>query len=195
MRRSPGSPSQMIAALLRRAERRWRSRQLTLALILPPTNHFACGGFQSSTVRPRLRTTRARAQSAPRTLRDRARLLRRCARSRRWPARGTPRGAGRCDLRGAARRFRRRRAAARTCGQYNVPCLVPFRGSSCRCAREFAASCRRASCLVRTVPSSRRDLVRVPRDSARTPRTLASRTSGTGAGARSEARGPMRRRR
>src|SRR5262249_15057747 len=46
---SPGSPSQMSAALLRRAPRTWRSRQLTLALIVPPTNHFACGGCQSST--------------------------------------------------------------------------------------------------------------------------------------------------
>ena len=44
VRRSPGSPSQMIAALLRRGPRTWRSRQLTLALSLPPTNHFACGG-------------------------------------------------------------------------------------------------------------------------------------------------------
>ena len=39
----------MIAALLRRAPRTWRSTQLTLALSVPPTNHFACGGFQSST--------------------------------------------------------------------------------------------------------------------------------------------------
>ena len=49
VRRSPGSPSQIIAALLRRAERTCRSRQLTLALICPPTNHFACGGCQSRT--------------------------------------------------------------------------------------------------------------------------------------------------
>ena len=37
-RRSPGSPSQMIAALLRRAPLRWRSRQLTETLSRPPTN-------------------------------------------------------------------------------------------------------------------------------------------------------------
>ena len=49
MRRSPGSPSQMIAALLRRAVRTCRSRQLTLTLSWPPTNHFAYGGCQSST--------------------------------------------------------------------------------------------------------------------------------------------------
>jgi hypothetical protein len=40
----------MSAALLRRAPRTWRSTQLTLALSVPPTNHFACGGFQSSTL-------------------------------------------------------------------------------------------------------------------------------------------------
>src|SRR3954468_21554195 len=39
----------MIAALLRRAPRTWRSTQLTLALSVPPRNHFACGGFHSST--------------------------------------------------------------------------------------------------------------------------------------------------
>ena len=39
----------MSAALLRRAVRTWRSRQLTLTLSLPPTNHFAKGGFHSST--------------------------------------------------------------------------------------------------------------------------------------------------
>src|ERR1051325_4424356 len=39
----------MIAALLRRAPRTCRSTQFTLALIVPPTNHFACGGFQSRT--------------------------------------------------------------------------------------------------------------------------------------------------
>src|SRR6188768_3934386 len=39
----------MMAALFLRHVRTWRSRQLTLALSLPPTNHFACGGFQSST--------------------------------------------------------------------------------------------------------------------------------------------------
>ena len=50
VRRSPGSPSQMIAALLRRAPRTWRSRQLTATFSWPPTNHLACGGCQSSTV-------------------------------------------------------------------------------------------------------------------------------------------------
>src|ERR1700674_4482610 len=49
VRRSPGSPSQISAALFRRAVRTWRSRQLTLALILPSTNHLANGGFHSST--------------------------------------------------------------------------------------------------------------------------------------------------
>jgi hypothetical protein len=39
----------MMAALFLRHVRTWRSRQLTLALSLPPTNHFACGGFQSRT--------------------------------------------------------------------------------------------------------------------------------------------------
>ena len=49
---SPGSPSQMIAALLRRqafSPSRCRSRQLYETFSLPPTNHFAKGGFQSST--------------------------------------------------------------------------------------------------------------------------------------------------
>src|SRR5271156_5775381 len=39
----------MRAALLRKGPSRWRSRQLTLALILPPTNHCAKGGFQTQT--------------------------------------------------------------------------------------------------------------------------------------------------
>src|SRR6478672_1306679 len=39
----------MMAALLRRGPRRCRSRQLTETLSFPPTNHFACGGFQSRT--------------------------------------------------------------------------------------------------------------------------------------------------
>jgi hypothetical protein len=52
VRTSPGSPSQTIAALVRRQEcspSRWRSRQLYETFSLPPTNHFANGGFQSST--------------------------------------------------------------------------------------------------------------------------------------------------
>src|SRR5207247_2045133 len=32
----------------------WRSRQLALALICPPTNHLACGSFHSSTLVQRL---------------------------------------------------------------------------------------------------------------------------------------------
>src|ERR1700761_5420293 len=39
----------MIAALLRIGPSRWRSRQFTLALILPPTNHSANGGFHTQT--------------------------------------------------------------------------------------------------------------------------------------------------
>ena len=36
--------------MLRRAVRMCRSTQLTETLSFPPTNHFACGGFQSSTL-------------------------------------------------------------------------------------------------------------------------------------------------
>ncbi len=39
----------MSAALFFLGPERWRSRQLTEALSLPPTNHFAFGGFQSRT--------------------------------------------------------------------------------------------------------------------------------------------------
>src|SRR5919202_6276512 len=47
---SPGSPSQMIAALLPRPSSRCRSRQLYATLSWPPTYHLANGGFdQSST--------------------------------------------------------------------------------------------------------------------------------------------------
>src|SRR5579883_2712921 len=53
-RLSPGSPSQMRAALLRRGPARWRSRQLALALILPPSNQRACGSFQTRTLSQRL---------------------------------------------------------------------------------------------------------------------------------------------
>ena len=80
MRRSPGSPSQMSAALLRRGPRTWRSRQLTLALIWPPTNHFACGGCQSSTRVPGPRPFELARPASPRTPRDRARPPRRCRR-------------------------------------------------------------------------------------------------------------------
>src|SRR5262249_11678930 len=53
-RQSPGSPSQTMAALLRRGPARWRSRQLTLALMRPPSNQRACGSFQVSTLSQRL---------------------------------------------------------------------------------------------------------------------------------------------
>ena len=48
MRVSPGSPSQMRAALVRRAVVMCRSRQLWETLSLPPTNHLALGAFHSS---------------------------------------------------------------------------------------------------------------------------------------------------
>src|SRR2546422_9785357 len=48
-RRSPGSPSQTIAALFRRGESTWRSRQFCETLIWPPTNHLAKGGLHSRT--------------------------------------------------------------------------------------------------------------------------------------------------
>ena len=50
VRRSPGSPSQISAALLRAVRSMCRSTQFTETLSFPPTNHFACGGFQSHTV-------------------------------------------------------------------------------------------------------------------------------------------------
>src|SRR4051812_4174060 len=40
----------MKAALLRRHEPMCLSMQFTDTLSLPPVNHFACGGFQSSTL-------------------------------------------------------------------------------------------------------------------------------------------------
>src|SRR5258706_3923724 len=40
----------MSAALLRRQVLRWRSRQLSEILILPPPNHSACGGSHFKTV-------------------------------------------------------------------------------------------------------------------------------------------------
>src|SRR5262249_49188652 len=54
LRRSPGSPSHRMAVLSRRGPVRWRSRQLYEALIFPPTNHFACGSFHSTTRSQRL---------------------------------------------------------------------------------------------------------------------------------------------
>src|SRR5271163_2345755 len=56
----------MRAALLRRGPSRWRSRQLALALILPPTNHCAKGGFQTQTFfqrRDQRSSSAARAQN------------------------------------------------------------------------------------------------------------------------------------
>src|SRR5262249_37779861 len=38
---------------LRRGPARWRSKQLALALILPPSNQRACGSFQASTLSQR----------------------------------------------------------------------------------------------------------------------------------------------
>src|SRR5271163_2886071 len=63
-RESPGSPSQISAALLRRGVSRWRSRQLYDALIVPPTNHFAFGKFHSSVLPNGLNQCRLRAHSA-----------------------------------------------------------------------------------------------------------------------------------
>src|SRR3990170_109681 len=48
-RRSPGSPSHRIAALLRRQDCTCRSRQFSATLSFAPTNHFACGRSHSST--------------------------------------------------------------------------------------------------------------------------------------------------
>src|SRR5688500_5756946 len=48
VRLSPGSPSHSSAAFCRRGPCTWRSRQFTEALSLPPMNHLAKGGFQSS---------------------------------------------------------------------------------------------------------------------------------------------------
>src|ERR1700760_1764411 len=46
---SPGSPSQISAALFRVAPSRCRSRQFSATFNFPPTNHFAKGSFQSRT--------------------------------------------------------------------------------------------------------------------------------------------------
>src|SRR5262245_1438028 len=48
-RSSPGSPSQMMAALFFRPLLTWRSRQLYDALSFPPMNHLAQGESHSST--------------------------------------------------------------------------------------------------------------------------------------------------
>jgi hypothetical protein len=40
----------MMAALLAVASRRCRSRQLNARFVVPSSNHFACGGFQSTDV-------------------------------------------------------------------------------------------------------------------------------------------------
>src|ERR1700752_2926130 len=49
-RTSPGSLSQMMAALFFLHVATWRSRQLYDRLISPPTNHFAHGQVHSSTL-------------------------------------------------------------------------------------------------------------------------------------------------
>ena len=46
---SPGSPSQTMAALLRRGPLRWMSRQLCATFVRPPVNHWASGSRHSST--------------------------------------------------------------------------------------------------------------------------------------------------
>ena len=56
---SSSSPSQMIAALLRRRSSRCRSRQLSVTLSVAPTNHFACGSSHSSSVVHGVRQTRS----------------------------------------------------------------------------------------------------------------------------------------
>src|SRR5271156_3117073 len=63
-RESPGSPSQISAALLRRGPSRCRSRQLYAALIVPPRNHLANGKFHSSVLPNGLNQCRLRAHSA-----------------------------------------------------------------------------------------------------------------------------------
>ena len=54
VRVSPGSPSQMMAALFLRHVAACRSRQLYERFNLPPTNHLAKGRFHSSTFVPGL---------------------------------------------------------------------------------------------------------------------------------------------
>ena len=61
---SPGSPSQTIAALFRSGVFRWRSRQFSETLILPPTNHFANGSSHWRTLSHRLRQRSCFASSA-----------------------------------------------------------------------------------------------------------------------------------
>src|ERR1700716_2958854 len=48
-RESPGSPSQIMAALFRRAECACRSTQLYVTFSFAPTNHLAHGAFHSRT--------------------------------------------------------------------------------------------------------------------------------------------------
>ena len=47
-RESPGSPSQISAALFFLGPSMCRSMQLSATFSLPPTNHFEYGGFHSS---------------------------------------------------------------------------------------------------------------------------------------------------
>src|SRR3954464_16093457 len=56
---SPGSLSQMMAALSLLAVFKWRSRQLSLALSSAPTNHLECGNCHSHSVDHGLRKTRS----------------------------------------------------------------------------------------------------------------------------------------
>src|ERR1051326_6416221 len=82
-----GSPSQMMAALLRRGPSRWRSRQLYERLICPPINHFANGSFHSTTFLHGLNQWSSfamRAQNFCGDLIDSVYNLRYCARDLTW---------------------------------------------------------------------------------------------------------------
>src|SRR3954451_11394766 len=56
---SPGSLSQMMAALSLLAVFRWRSKQLSLALSSAPTNHLECGSSHSHSADHGLRNTKS----------------------------------------------------------------------------------------------------------------------------------------
>ena len=93
MRRSPGSPSQIMAALLRRAVRTCRSRQFALALILPPSNQRAYGAFHWRTESHGRIHSSSRANSAQNASGSRARAFvdarnRRCWRISAAPPKG-----------------------------------------------------------------------------------------------------------
>ena len=94
MRISPGSPSQIERGLVAARRATWRSRQLYEALSFPPTNHFAYGGFHSSTFVPLRLPRRAARPNPPSMPRGRA-CLRPDLRDRsRWRCCGTPQAAG-----------------------------------------------------------------------------------------------------